>query len=279
MNDGKELNKSLNDIYAYQSMAFDIVENLLKFVKKPEEMNDFISDFLREMTGARIIVIHELNIHNQLEMAYVNPPRKIDIVNSGAVAGLAYYVSIEKRSFRWNCGIEDKTADPLLAELGICIAMGFPLIYGDEYVGSILLLDLPTHERTELAHNAIKMVSSIVALAIKNSRQFENQEKIIEERTRDINESRKRLNALINNLPGLVYRSNVGKFLSRQFVSNDYLEFLGIEVKEDKPSGDGVDLKEIIHPDDIKWIENSVKQALKNNSDIELTYRIITCSG
>lgn len=266
-----ELNSfvSQNDQYAFHSMAFDTVEELLKQVNRPVEMRNQITSFIRELTGAQLVIIFE-KVNDESRLLTFNPQRKKVVAESDEVRRLAKILCARKEMCLWGAGKEDNEADELLKKIDAGISIGIPLILGDDISGSILVLNLPTLVRIELILSSLKLISSILSLSFKNSTLFENQENTISERTSEIRESQKRLTTLIGNLPGIVYRCPVDDLYKRDFIGSNSKNVLGYDEKyfSDKS------FKDILCDEEIERLDFIFSKAKENNSDIELTYKI-----
>ncbi len=93
-----------------------------------------------------------------------------------------------------------------------------------------------------------------------------------------LQESQRKLNTLINNLPGMVYRFKGDAIWSMDFVSDKSLILTGYkpdELVNDKE----ISYYDIIHPDDKKKIFEQVQKSIEERKPYQLVYRIKTSSG
>lgn len=93
-----------------------------------------------------------------------------------------------------------------------------------------------------------------------------------------LNESQRKLNTLIDNLPGMVYRFKSASIWSMDYVSSKSTAVTGYRAEEiinDKV----VSYYNIIHADDRKKIFEQVQKAIEERKPYQLVYRIKTAQG
>ncbi len=93
-----------------------------------------------------------------------------------------------------------------------------------------------------------------------------------------LQESQRKLNTLINNLPGMVYRFNGENIWSMDFVSDNSVVITGYKPEElihDKV----ISYYNIINNEDKKRIFDQVQKAIEERKPYQLVYRINTSSG
>ena len=94
---------------------------------------------------------------------------------------------------------------------------------------------------------------------------------------RALSESRRSLETLMANVPGMVYRCRNDRDRAMEFVSEGGRSIVGY------PPGalveGGITFGSLIHPDDREAVWNDVQSALPARSAFELTYRIRTATG
>lgn len=93
-----------------------------------------------------------------------------------------------------------------------------------------------------------------------------------------LHESQRKLNTLINNLPGLVYRFKADSIWSMNFVSDKSVVITGYrpeQLIDDKE----ISYYNLIHQDDRKKIFEQVQKAIEERKPYQLVYRIKTSSG
>ncbi len=94
----------------------------------------------------------------------------------------------------------------------------------------------------------------------------------------ELRENRRRLQLLMDNLPGMAYRCSVSPDWSMEVVSAGSLELTGYS--PDEMTGRGaIPFAELIHPDDRACVEETVSRAVERGERFELVYRIIHAGG
>ncbi len=86
-------------------------------------------------------------------------------------------------------------------------------------------------------------------------------------------ESKRKLDTLINNVPGMVYRCLNDNFWTMKFISNGCLELTGYK-PEDIIENKFFSYSDLIIDKDKQLVNNEVQKAIKNNSQFEIEYRI-----
>lgn len=112
--------------------------------------------------------------------------------------------------------------------------------------------------------------SSIVA-TLSDINRMKSMENILRARRRS-------LGALLNDVPGFVYRCKNNRYWSFEFVSDGCLDVTGYEPYEmlDKPN---FAFTRIIHPDDRDRIWECVQQQVAKQQKFQMVYRLITRAG
>lgn len=92
-----------------------------------------------------------------------------------------------------------------------------------------------------------------------------------------LKERERRLNTLISNLQGMVYRCENDRAYTMEYVSQGSLNLTGYRAKDlmDRK----VSFNELIHPDDRRKVSESIEKALEEKRHFTITYRIYTNSG
>ncbi len=93
-----------------------------------------------------------------------------------------------------------------------------------------------------------------------------------------LKESKRVLSTLLSNLMGMAYRCKDDEYWTMKFVSQGCLELTGY-LPEDLLHNRTLSYSELIHPDDISYVEEEVYKALENKEPFKLTYRIFTKDG
>lgn len=88
-----------------------------------------------------------------------------------------------------------------------------------------------------------------------------------------IRESQRKINTLLDNLPGMAYRCKNDKKWTMEFVSSACVQLTGYEV-DDLINNSVVSYADIIHPDDRQMVWDNIQNALHENQSFIVEYRI-----
>jgi PAS domain S-box-containing protein len=112
---------------------------------------------------------------------------------------------------------------------------------------------------------------TLLANRIVNAVESYRSRRVLEERKR-------RLETLIDNLPGFVYRCENDPGWPMEYVEGDCEQLTGYTAAE-LESDDSLWGEEVLHPDDRDRAWDVVQSALSDDGQFELTYRIVTRAG
>ncbi len=93
-----------------------------------------------------------------------------------------------------------------------------------------------------------------------------------------LKESERKLSTLMSNLPGLAYRCRNDKYWTMEFVSEGGFELTGYQ-SDELLHNHVLAFSELIHPDDLEYVQEGVSAAIRDDEPFELTYRIFTKNG
>ncbi len=102
-------------------------------------------------------------------------------------------------------------------------------------------------------------------------------ERLVQERTAELSESRRQLGALMHALPGLVFRGAYGETLQLTFLSAGVKDLTGYEAAE--LLGGGAHWRDLIHPEDLRWVRARTRAAIEQGRELQIEYRIRTRDG
>ncbi len=189
---------SQNHIFsrAFQAMTFHILEKALPDADCPKALGRYLTSQFREVTGARTVIIsHYTDGAAQYGqgLVCVEPERRRTIAESSQAVRLIRLISNSDTPMAWNTQQGSGEAETLLSELKSELSIGVPLKIGAINVGALLLLNLPDFRRIDEVVSLLGLMSTIVALVLRNSLLFEKQETIIQARTRELRDSNTKL--------------------------------------------------------------------------------------
>lgn len=161
--------RTTNDDQAARLTAVEMISALLASTG-PEQLGQELTQQLRELTGARTVLLLSHQSHGPAhELIYASPLRRTTL-----------FTTEELRRFR-----PDRTPGPLplfpadlppehplrapLLGAGVESVVRIPLRAGSETVGWVMLLDVPEPDRIGEAIHVITLLSPVIALTLKNA--------------------------------------------------------------------------------------------------------------
>ena len=91
-------------------------------------------------------------------------------------------------------------------------------------------------------------------------------------------ESRRMLQTLMSNLPGMAYRCRNDRDWTMEFVSEGSVNLTGYKPAE-LINNSKITYNQLIHPDECEKVRNTIQDALKEHKTFHVTYRIKTADG
>lgn len=180
---------------AFPVMAMDILSNVLSRADNPGDLETYLTEEVRDLTGARCVLLIQC-LSTATVPAYrvvsVNPLRRREWAESPAGNRLYEVVHRVPAAQLWR-GEEPSEVAGLLRREGFELSMGFPLNAGGLRVGDMLVLGLPDEEHITSVLNLLNNLSTIVALVLRNAILYEKQEQLILERTAELRDSNAKL--------------------------------------------------------------------------------------
>ncbi|MEI7733066.1 MAG: PAS domain S-box protein [Verrucomicrobiota bacterium] len=176
---------------AFPVMALDLISHLLGRADNPGELARYLADELRDLTGARGILLTQCGAAldgAEDRMLCLEPTQFRLRAEAGPdLPALIRTAHQLKTPAIWRAGDEVPAAGTLAA-LGFALALVFPLRVGEIQVGSLVVFGLPDPERLNEVRDLLQTLAGIVALVLRNAALYQDQEWIIEERTRELRE-------------------------------------------------------------------------------------------
>ena len=190
--------KQASQAEAIRLMTMDLLENILARADHPGKLAQYLVDQIRELMGGRLVVLLECitpDTDRLYQMAAICPDRhkaNLDMPSMVLLAELTH--SLEKVTM-WGGDHGPDDAREILAQQKWSNALILPLVFGQQRVGVLLVLDLFERHNAETLQDTLETLMGVIALLLKNAYQFENLERIIEERTRSMKEAKEKAEA------------------------------------------------------------------------------------
>jgi PAS domain S-box-containing protein len=170
---------------AIPAMILDILRTVLGQTAHPGEAGRYVTEELRERTGARCVLLAECSGPEAPRLVHVNPARQQKFAATPEMAGLIRLASGLPRS-QILTPPEVGVAAGLLQQLGEGRALAVPLATGEFRFGVLLAFGMPEERMTAAELPMFDTMASVMALILRNTVLYERQEQIIQERTREL---------------------------------------------------------------------------------------------
>jgi PAS domain S-box-containing protein len=151
---------------------------------------------IREIIGARIVALFELNPMGEYRLLAACPERRADFFSTEEGRRLIASAGHFTQAASLEPGHGE--AGEMLAVLGMKESYVVPLRVGEESFGLLILLDLMDDRGAAMILEALHDISGVLSLVFKNSYLYRNMESLVEVRTKALQESEERFKALHN---------------------------------------------------------------------------------
>ncbi len=283
---------------AFAVMAMDILGNVLSRAANPGDLGTYLTEEVRELTGARCVVLIEClstPTATAHRLVSVNPLRRREWAES--LDGNRLYDTVHQvpAAQLWR-GEESSELAGLLRREGFELSMVFPLDVGDYRVGAMLVLGLLDEEHITSVLGLLNNLSAIVALVLRNAILYEKQEQLIQERTAELRDNNARLSVELaerkraeEDLRQMNERFSLATRAGRlgvwdwslqtnELVWDDRMyELYGVR-KEDFAGAYEAWLKGV-HPDDRAASDEISKQAQRGEREYDTEFRVVWPDG
>jgi signal transduction histidine kinase/ActR/RegA family two-component response regulator len=181
---------------AFSLMTLHLMSRVLSHADKPGDLGEYLTEEIQELIGARCVLIiqHPHVCPGDLHrIVAVKPARRRDWAQSPAAQQLYSQICGLSAPQVWHADDPSGTADLLRSE-GFSASLAIPLSVGTFRVGSLLVLGMlldETHLEAEI--RLLTALSTLVALVLRNAFLYQEQERIILERTVDLKKANERL--------------------------------------------------------------------------------------
>ncbi|RUO47336.1 hypothetical protein CWE21_09120 [Pseudidiomarina aquimaris] len=154
--------------------------------------------------------------------------------------------------------------DEMLQELGAASYIGVPMLTADQ--NKLGLLAVLNDTPTDYSSTVFELLQVAAAQAAAELAQLRI--------TRNLQESQRRLETLMNSLPGMAYRCKNDELWSMEIVSRGALDLTGYQ-PQDLINNSRIAWGELIHPEDRELVQQGGDDATKRGQYFRLAYRII----
>jgi len=176
----------------YNYIFNEIYTRVLSYSEKPSQFADFLSLQIREIVGARTIIIYTKEGKDSLKLFSIYPGRRGEWANQDDVLKLAE-LSFNINKIKFIQKEKRDKAGNLLRKLSINNSIVIPLIVANTKIGSILLFDIMDLFSIDSVIDLFKRLSGVFALVIRNSLLYYNLEETVTLRTLELEKRNKEL--------------------------------------------------------------------------------------
>jgi len=170
----------------YTYIFYDILDKVLQLSENPSQFAEFLTQQIRELIGARTVIIVIKTESDEPEIFSVFPTRRKDWANQPDVLQLSELSFSFNKIEYLNAERAEGNLKQLLNILEIEKAIAIPLIAANRLVGSILLLDIMDLFGIDAVIDLLTRLSGVFALIIRNSLLYHNLETIVDTRTKEL---------------------------------------------------------------------------------------------
>ncbi len=202
---------------AYTHLFNDILGKTLQLSENPSQFGEYLTQQIRELIGARIIIVAVVDEAHPSKIFSVFPVRKTEWANQNMVIKLVT-LSFDFETIQY---LQSATCPEnialLLKSLEIDNLIAIPLIAANRKVGSILLLDIMDLNGIESIMSLLTRLSGVFALVIRNSNFYQTMENQVITRTIEL---KKRNNELLEREQELIRFNEEYEVLNEELTEN-----------------------------------------------------------
>jgi len=146
--------------------------------------------------------------------------------------------------------------------------LGVPLIVKDRVFGVLVVQSYTEGVRyTEEERDLLRFVCAQIAMVVDRKRAEDS-----------VRQSERALSTMLSHLPGVAYRTRYDEAWTNEFVSEGCFEILGYR-PEDLQGNRKISGRDLIHPDDRRWVQQETEVAVEEHRPYRIHYRIRTATG
>ena len=263
------------DSAAIQFMILDLLDNLLACSEDPRRMGGYLTQQLRELVGARVVVLLRCPPDPSVEahgVVAIEPERYADWEHLPALEELALLADGLEQTELWQRGAEPPEARPILEQMAVDSVILAPLRVGTRRVGLLLALHLLDTQRSEDVARVLEILAPVAALVLRNAHFMETQEQEIQARTRKLAESERQFATLAEVAPVGIFHLDAEGWL--RFVNQRWHRITGLAQAPDRWAP-----PDQVLPEDRPRIETLWKLALDRGTPFTVEYRLLRPDG
>ena len=200
----------MHDNLKFAALAYRLLEDILDYADSPAQMNRRLVEQLRDLTGARLVVLaRRRQTADSHQLVAFAPERRRQSAESPAMMVLAGRARDLDGPALWESEDIPPEAAALLHESLPGPTAALPLRVGGQYMGALLFFGLPREQSRDQALAALGALSRVVALVLRNAILYEDQEAAIASHRRELAESQERLQITLRSIGDAVITTDL----------------------------------------------------------------------
>ncbi len=236
------------------TMQMDIFENVLLNSESPKMIGNYLTKMLIELIGGSFVALYRSLNNIDYDLLTVYPERKINIAKSEEV-----YNIILKNTNKYFFEKETPKKENEVVDNAVTI----PLIIKNKNIGLLFIANISEKDKAEVVIEALQKMSVFIAQVLNNSLIYQEQEKIIEQRTKEIINREILYNLTTEAIPIGIFRTDIGENIT--YINKEWKAIMEFKEK--------INLKESNIKENIKEIFNALKYSA-HNKKLEIEYFI-----
>jgi diguanylate cyclase (GGDEF)-like protein/PAS domain S-box-containing protein len=154
---------------AAQLMAIEVISELLVSTS-PLKFSETLTNHLRELSGARtVMVVEHRDEPEDDQVLSVSPKRRLDLLTMRELGLICHLEGPDETAYARSDLPGGHPFTPIFERIGLESMARYRLRTGGELAGALLLFDLPGIDRITEISQIIRLLSSPIALALKNA--------------------------------------------------------------------------------------------------------------
>ncbi len=177
-------NNTIRQDPAFLAMTMDILDNMLSSSDNPGQLARYLTEEIRELTGTRCVLLIQClgDTHTVMD---VNPARLGKWAESEEMQVLYRAIHGFTKAQIWDTKVPCEASE-ILHKNGFNLSIIVPLQVGSTQVGAMLLLGIPDGKHIKSELELLNTLSKVLALVFRNALLYEDQEKAIAHRTKEL---------------------------------------------------------------------------------------------
>lgn len=205
-------NKSrINDNAAIQFLTMDMLENIMGRADNPKLLSEYLTHQMRGLLGGKTVALLECSHSSKTgghRIVNVCPDRHKENIDKPELERLAVMSHDLSCAVLWTLKKGPDEARLILKDTGWGSTIVLPLTFGSSRFGVLFVFGLMDLHNVEILLETLETLTRIIALVLKNSLQYENLEKTIQQRTRELTKKERKFRSLAEVSPVGIFRTD-----------------------------------------------------------------------